>query len=206
MSTRTRPWPPPAATRRGHGGERRVAVVGRPPPVEEMRPRARARRGRGPRATCRAVAACPCVRRRRSDRRCPRCRPAAPACVPAAGRSRSRGRRPGRPPTGGAGSAAASMWPWDCQSGSKAGERQGMRVYSLRAGRMRSSQAASIWAASIGVPVPLTTRRARSRWPGTRSARPVCRASWTWCPRTAAPLCCCAGGGLACPGRCPTSR
>src|ERR1700722_9215973 len=41
-------------------------------------------------------------------------------------------------------SAAAAMAPRSAQSGSKAGERQGMRVYSLKAGRIRSSQAASI--------------------------------------------------------------
>src|SRR5271168_3964891 len=41
-------------------------------------------------------------------------------------------------------SAAAATAPRPSQSGSKAGERHGMRVYSLRAGRMRSSQAASM--------------------------------------------------------------
>src|SRR5271165_1901259 len=41
-------------------------------------------------------------------------------------------------------SAAAAMAPRSSQSGSKAGERQGIRAYSLRAGRIRPSQAASM--------------------------------------------------------------
>ena len=41
-------------------------------------------------------------------------------------------------------SAAAAMAPRSSQSGSKAGERQGMRVYSLSVGRIRCSHAASM--------------------------------------------------------------
>ena len=50
-------------------------------------------------------------------------------------------------------SAAAAMAPRSSQSGSKAGERHGMRVYSLSAGRIRFSQAAS-----MSMVAPLTTR------------------------------------------------
>ncbi len=53
--------------------------------------------------------------------------------------------------------AAAAMAPRSAQSGSYAGERQGIRVYSHRAGRTLSSHAASI----IGPtpePVPLMLR------------------------------------------------
>ncbi len=52
-------------------------------------------------------------------------------------------------------SAAAAMAPRSSQSGSKAGERQGIRVYSLRAGRIRSSQAASM---SMSRAEPVTIR------------------------------------------------
>ena len=128
-----------------HGGERRVAVVSRAPTVEEVALAHGLARARGRGATRRAAAACPCGRRSTMG-----------SPVPPLSTSSS-GVRPGSctisavsaaswscDPVAARSSAAAAMAPRSSQSGSKAGERQGMRVYSLSVGRIRSSQAASM--------------------------------------------------------------
>ena len=126
-----------------HGGERRVAVVGRSPAVEQV---ALAHR------LVRAEAVAPLAERRLlvhvavDDDGVPRT-----AVVDEQHRGAARQRDDldaqrgvliAHP--GGSSSAAAAMAPRSSQSGSKAGERHGMRVYSLKAGRIRSSQAASM--------------------------------------------------------------